>query len=80
MAFDPELNLLYIGTGNGSPWDWFHRSNGKGDNLYLSSIVALNADTRAGVVLSNYTGDHWDYTATQHLLLADMNIDGKKPR
>lgn len=78
MAFDPELNLLYIGTGNGSPWDWFHRSNGKGDNLYLSSIVALNADNGELVWYYQTTpGDHWDYTATQHLLLAKMKIDGK---
>ena len=81
MAFDPELNLLYIGTGNGSPWDWFHRSNGKGDNLYLSSIVALNADNGGMVWYYQTTpGDHWDYTATQHLLLADLNIDGKETK
>lgn len=81
MAFDPELNLLYIGTGNGSPWDWFHRSNGKGDNLYLSSIVALNADNGEMAWYYQTTpGDHWDYTATQHLLLADMNIDGKETK
>ncbi len=81
MAFDPALNLLYIGTGNGSPWDWFHRSNGKGDNLFLSSIVALNADNGEMVWYYQTTpGDHWDYTATQHLLLADLNIDGKETK
>jgi quinohemoprotein ethanol dehydrogenase len=81
MAYDPELNLLYIGTGNGSPWDWFHRSNGKGDNLYLSSIVAVNADNGEMVWYYQTTpGDHWDYTATQHLLLADLNIDGKETK
>ena len=79
MAFDPELNLLYIGTGNGSPWDWFHRSNGKGDNLFLSSIVALNADNGEMVWYYQTTpGDHWDYTATQHLLLADLNRRRKR--
>ena len=41
MAYDPELDLLYIGTGNGSPWNIKYRSEGKGDNLFLSSIVAL---------------------------------------
>jgi quinohemoprotein ethanol dehydrogenase len=45
IAYDPELNLVYVGTGNGSPWNAQHRSPGGGDNLYLSSIVALNADT-----------------------------------
>ncbi len=44
MAFDPELNLLYVGTGNGSHWNRVYRSPGGGDNLYLSSIVALNPD------------------------------------
>ena len=81
MAYDPELNLLYIGTGNGSPWDWFHRSNGKGDNLYLSSIVAVNADNgELAWYYQTTPGDHWDYTATQHLLLADLNIDGKETK
>jgi quinohemoprotein ethanol dehydrogenase len=45
MAYDPELDLLYIGTGNGSPWNHQFRSEGKGDNLFLSSIVALRPDT-----------------------------------
>ena len=45
IAYDPELNLVYVGTGNGSPWNANHRRPGGGDNLYLSSIVALNADT-----------------------------------
>ena len=41
MAYDPELKLLYVGTGNGSPWVRKYRSPGGGDNLYLSSILAL---------------------------------------
>ena len=44
MAYDPDLNLLYIGVGNGSPWNRYIRSPGGGDNLYLSSIVAINPD------------------------------------
>ena len=44
MAFDPDLELLYVGTGNGAPWSRLHRSNGEGDNLYLSSILALNSE------------------------------------
>ena len=46
MAYDPELDLLYIGTGNGSPWNRAIRSPGGGDNLFLSSIVALEAGHR----------------------------------
>jgi quinohemoprotein ethanol dehydrogenase len=45
MAFDPELNLMYVGTGNGSPWARAKRSPAGGDNLYLASLVALNPDT-----------------------------------
>ena len=44
MAYDPELDLLYIGVGNGSPWNHMIRSEGKGDNLFLASIVALDPD------------------------------------
>ena len=47
IAYDPEADLVYVGTGNGSPWSRDHRSQGFGDNLYLSSIVALRADTGA---------------------------------
>ena len=45
MAYDPDLNLLYVGVGNGSPWTREIRSPGGGDNLFLSSIIALNPDT-----------------------------------
>lgn len=77
ITFDPDLNLVYIGTGNGSPWNHKIRSPAGGDNLYLSSIVALNADTGKYVWHYQETpGDHWDYTATQPMILADINIDG----
>ena len=78
MAFDPQLNLLYIGTGNGSPWARSKRSPAGGDNLYLASIVALDPDT--GKYQWHYQetpGDNWDYTSTQPMILADLRIDGK---
>ncbi len=79
MAYDPELNLLYIGVGNGSPWNRYIRSPGGGDNLYLSSIVAINPDNGSMVWHYQTTpGDTWDYTATQHMILADMAIDGEQ--
>lgn len=79
MAYDPELDLLYIGTGNGSPWDRQIRSGGTGDNLYLSSIVALKPETGEMVWYYQTTpGDSWDYTATQHIILADLDIGGRK--
>ena len=78
MAYDPELDLLYIGVGNGSPWNHGIRSNGEGDNLFLSSIVALRPDTGEYVWHFQTTpGESWDYTATQHLILADLNIEGR---
>ncbi len=78
MAYDPELDLLYIGVGNGGPWDRTVRSPGGGDNLFLSSIVAVRPDTGQYVWhFQEVPGDEWDYTATQHMILADMDIDGK---
>jgi len=79
MAYDPELNLMYVGVGNGSPWNRRLRSPGGGDNLFLSSIVALDPDD--GSYKWHYQGtpgDHWDYTATQSLILADLEIEGAK--
>ena len=79
MAFDSVANLLYIGTGNGSPWNRDHRSPGGGDNLYLSSILAL--DPNDGRIVWHYQtspGDDWDYTATQPLMLLDLNIGGRR--
>ena len=80
FAYDPELNLLYIGTGNGGPWSRKTRSPGSdGDNLFLSSIVAVNADTGAYVWHYQTTpGDNWDFTATQQMILADLEINGVK--
>ncbi|MES1944443.1 putative quinoprotein ethanol dehydrogenase [Salinisphaera sp. PC39] len=78
IAYDPELDLLYIGVGNGSPWNIDDRSEGKGDNLFLSSIVALDPDTGDYVWHYQTTpGDTWDYTATQHMILAELEIEGE---
>lgn len=83
MAYDPQLDLLYIGVGNGSPWNRAYRSpgpdgRGKGDNLYLSSIVAIRPDTGEYVWHYQTTpGETWDYTATQHIVLADIEIGGR---
>ncbi len=79
MAYDPKLELLYFGVGNGSPWNHRVRSGGKGDNLFVSSIVAVDPDTGAYAWHYQTTpGETWDYTATQHIILADLVIDGKK--
>jgi quinohemoprotein ethanol dehydrogenase len=78
MAYDPELRLLYVGTGNGSPHVRWLRSPGGGDNLYLSSILALRPDT--GELVWHYQttpAESWDYTSTQHIMLADLEIEGR---
>jgi PQQ-dependent dehydrogenase (methanol/ethanol family) len=78
MAYDPDLDILYVGTGNGSPWNHKLRSGGKGDNLFLSSILALKPETGQYVWHYQTTpGESWDYTATQHIILADLKIDGQ---
>jgi len=78
FAYDPELNLVYIGTGNGSPHSWYFRSQGQGDNLFLCSIVAVDADT--GEYRWHYQEvpeEDWDYTCTQPMVLADLEIGGR---
>lgn len=77
ITYDPDLNMIYLGTGNGAPWNRKIRSPSGGDNLYLASVVALNADT--GKYIWHYQetpGDNWDYTSTQPMILADLTIDG----
>jgi len=77
IVYDPELGLVYIGVGNGSPWYARLRSPGGGDNLFLSSILAVRAADGEYVWHYQTTpGDNWDYTATQPLMLADLEIGG----
>lgn len=78
IVYDAELDQLYIGVGNGSPWNHLIRSGGKGDNLFLSSIVAL--DPSSGAYKWHYQvnpGESWDFTATQPIILATLPIGGK---
>jgi quinohemoprotein ethanol dehydrogenase len=77
FSYDPELNLLYIGTGNGIPWSRELRSPGGGDNLFLCSIVAVRADT--GEYVWHYQevpGENWDYDCVQQMTLAEITIEG----
>ncbi len=78
MAYDADADLLYIGTGNGSPWNRQYRSPGGGDNLYLCSILAVKPDTGKLVWYYQTTpGESWDYTSVQALMLADLKINGQ---
>src|ERR1700712_1147326 len=78
MSYDPETHSLIIGTGNGTPWNHKARSEGRGDNLFLASIVALDSDT--GQYKWHYQinpGESWDYTATHDMAFADITVAGK---
>jgi quinohemoprotein ethanol dehydrogenase len=76
MAYDPALNLIYIGVGNGTPWN---RAKVRGDALYLSSIVAVNADSGEYVWHYQTTpGDEWDYDACSPMILADLRVGGSR--
>jgi quinohemoprotein ethanol dehydrogenase len=78
MAYDAEADLLYVGTGNGGPWDRNFRSPQGGDNLFLASILALKPDTgRLAWHFQQVPGDQWDYTTTQPMTLADLRIGGR---
>jgi quinohemoprotein ethanol dehydrogenase len=78
MAYDPELDLLYIGTDNGSPWSRAVRSPGGGDNLFIASIIALRPATGEYVWhFQESPGESWDFSACQHIVLADLRIDGR---
>jgi quinohemoprotein ethanol dehydrogenase len=79
FTYDAELDQLYIGTGNGSPWNRKIRSPDGGDNLFLCSIVALDPDT--GEYLWHYQtvpGETWDYNANMDIILADLEIEGRE--
>jgi len=79
IVFDPELDYIYIGVGNGSPWVQAYRSPGGGDNLFLASIVAVEAAT--GEYVWHYQeapGEQWDFTATQPMILAELELEGRE--
>jgi quinohemoprotein ethanol dehydrogenase len=78
MAYDPQLSLLYIGTGNSAPYPNWFRSPGNGDNLFLASILAIDPDSgRLKWHYQTTPGEMWDYDATQPLVLADLKLNGR---
>ena len=79
IVYDSELDQIYIGTGNGSPWNPAYRTNGEGDNLFICSIVALDPDT--GEYIWHYQQnpqEAWDYNSVMPIILADLTIDGRE--
>ena len=79
MAYDPDADLIYVGTGNGGPWpEELRQSKGK-DNLFVCSILAVRPDT--GELKWYYQpvpGDSWDYDSVQGFILADLTINGRQ--
>ena len=74
-SYDPDLNLVYFGTGNPAPWNSHKRP---GDNLYTASIIALDADTGKLVWhLQTVPNDAWDFDSVSELLLFDYKKGGK---
>lgn len=78
ITYDQETNLLLFGVGNGAPWNPLVRSPGGGDNLFLNSIVAVDADT------GEYVWHHqqipyeeWDFDSVQQITIADLEVDGE---
>ncbi|HEY1336116.1 MAG TPA: PQQ-dependent dehydrogenase, methanol/ethanol family, partial [Bryobacteraceae bacterium] len=78
LAYDPELNLVYVGTGNAEPWVQKFRGAQNVDNLYTCSILAVDLTT--GLLKWHYQtvpNDNWDYDSVQQLMLLDLNINGR---
>lgn len=78
FSYDPEAKLLYVGTGNGG---WLDQPGnlGKGDQLFVCSILAIHADTgRLAWYYQTTPGDMWDYDATQNMVLADLEVGGQR--
>ena len=79
IAYDPDADLIYVGTGNAGPWpDELRKQNGK-DNLYVCSIVAVKPET--GELKWHYQmvpNDSWDFDSVQQMILADLTIRGRQ--
>jgi quinohemoprotein ethanol dehydrogenase len=79
ITFDPELDRVYLGTGNAGPYDPELRSPGGGDNLFVASIVALDAKTGAYVWhYQQNPRESWDYKSTPNMIAANLDIEGKR--
>jgi quinohemoprotein ethanol dehydrogenase len=79
LVFDPDFNQLYLATGNGFPWNPNLRSQGKGDNLFIASIVAVDADTgRYKWHYQESPGEGWDHDAISDMVLTELAVDGRR--
>jgi quinohemoprotein ethanol dehydrogenase len=79
FAYDPDANLVYVGTGNAEPWVQKFRGAQGMDNLYTCSILAVDLTT--GLLKWHFQttpNDNWDFDSVQQLMLLDLNIKGKQ--
>ncbi len=77
-SYDPELDLVYWGVGNGGPWNAAYRGGEKYDNKYIASVVAIRPQTGEIVWHYQYTpNDAYDYDGTNENVLAEVKVDGK---
>jgi quinohemoprotein ethanol dehydrogenase len=79
MTYDPETGYVFFGTGGALPYVHRYRSPEGGDNLFLSSVLAVDADT--GEYVWHYQAvpeDSWEYNATMNIVLADLEIGGRQ--
>jgi len=79
MAYDPKLDLVYIGTANAAPYNMHLGGRRGGDELYAASIVAIHAANGSFAWAYQTTpGDRWDFDSTQKLILADVDLEGER--
>ncbi|QAZ40370.1 PQQ-dependent dehydrogenase, methanol/ethanol family [Methylibium sp. Pch-M] len=79
IVYDADFDQVIIGTGNGNPWSWEHRSGSKGDNLFLGSLLALDAETGAYKWHYQETpSENWDFTSTQPIILTELTLQGRQ--
>ena len=78
MVYDPELDLLYLGSGNAALFNWHERSPSGGDNLFLCSLLAIRPDTgKLAWYYQEVPRESWDFTATQQIVLTNLEVDGQ---
>ena len=76
FAYDPDADIVYVGTGQPGPWS--EVSRGPGDALFTDCILAVRGAT--GKLIWYYQevpGDDWDFDSISDLMLADLTINGK---
>jgi len=78
FAYDPDANLIYVGTGNAEPWTQKFRGAQNMDNLYTCSILAVDVNTgQLKWFFQTVPNDNWDFDSVQQLMLLDLPIEGR---